>query len=78
MWKQAGRLSSIGLEMGVAVTIGILGGKYLDGRFDTKPLFFWIGLAVGFGAAVKAVYDGVRIARRSMDSDDDASTRKKV
>ncbi len=75
MWKQAGRLSAVGLEMGIAVTIGIVGGGYLDDRFGTKPVLFWVGFAVGLGAAVKAVVDAVRAARKAMDADD-ATTRK--
>jgi hypothetical protein len=77
MWRQAGRLSTIGLEMGVAVSIGVVGGGYLDGRFGTKPVLFWVGFAVGLGGAVKALVDGVRAARKTMDADD-AATPKKI
>jgi F0F1-type ATP synthase assembly protein I len=76
MWKQAGRLSAIGLEMGFAVSLGVLGGGYLDDRFGTKPLLFWIGFAVGLGAAVKAVVDGAREVRKAMEADDSASHKK--
>jgi len=61
--------------MGIAITIGILGGGYLDGRFGTAPVLFWVGFAIGLGAAVKAFYRGFKIARRIMEADD-AATRK--
>lgn len=77
MWKQAGRLSAVGLEMGIAVTLGILGGGWLDERFGTKPVLFWVGFAIGLGAAGKAVVDAVRSARKAMDADD-ASNPKEV
>ena len=31
------KLSSLGLEMGAAVVIGLLVGSWLDSRFDTNP-----------------------------------------
>ena len=77
MWKQAGRLSAIGLEMGFAVSIGVLGGGYLDDRFGTKPVLFWLGFAIGLGAAVKALVDGARAVRKTLE-EDDAATSKKV
>lgn len=46
------RYSSIGLEMGIAVAIGLFFGWWLDKRFDTSPwltiLFLLFGIAAGF------------------------------
>lgn len=47
--------ASIGIEIALAVVIGMLFGGYLDGALDIAPwgtLFF---TAAGIGAAVKAV-----------------------
>lgn len=41
--------------MGISVIIGILGGLYLDKKFDTDPLFFWLGFVLGVGAAAKTI-----------------------
>jgi len=60
MWRLAGRYSSVGLEMAIAIAIGTLGGRWLDGRFGWGPWGFWIGLSIGIGAAVRAV---LRITR---------------
>ncbi len=49
--------SGLGLEMGIAVALGIITGKYLDSRFETTPIFFWCGLGLGLGAAAKALFD---------------------
>jgi ATP synthase protein I len=70
MWKQASRLGAVGLEMGLAIAIGAFGGRYVDGYFKTEPLFFWIGLVVGSGAAVKAFLRAVREARKLMEQDE--------
>ena len=69
MWKQAGRFGAVGLEMGIAVVIGMLGGDFLDTELDTEPVFFWIGFALGLAAAAKAVVDAARQVKKSWEKD---------
>ena len=75
-WKKAGRLSAVGLEMGFAIVVGVLGGGYLDDRLGTTPVLFWIGFAVGLGAAAKALYDGMRVASKTVVPDDEETSKK--
>ena len=44
-----GSFSTIGLELGLSIALGYLGGEWLDGKFGTEPWLKWIGL--GFGLA---------------------------
>jgi ATP synthase protein I len=60
LWKGA-TASALGIEMAVAVVIGLLVGRWLDGRFDTEPLWTLVFLGVGIGAAFKGL---VRVARQ--------------
>jgi ATP synthase protein I len=69
MLKQSTRFLAVGLEMGIAMLVGVFGGEYLDDRFDTSPVFLILGFIVGFGAAGKAVIDVARYARRVMNDD---------
>jgi len=62
--------------MGFAIAIGVLGGGYLDDRLGTAPVLFWIGFVVGLGAAVKALYDGVRVASKTVVPDDEETSKK--
>jgi F0F1-type ATP synthase membrane subunit c/vacuolar-type H+-ATPase subunit K len=62
--------------MGFALLIGVLGGQYLDGKLDTTPVLFWIGFALGLGAAGKALYDGVKLASKAVNTDDENSSKK--
>ena len=55
MWRLSARYSAVGIEMAVAVAVGTLGGRWLDERLGTTPWLFWLGLASGVGAAVRAV-----------------------
>lgn len=51
--------SSIGLELGISVLIGLLCGKWLDQRFGTSPwlllLLLVLGLVAGFRNVLRAV-----------------------
>ena len=66
MWQLAGRYGAVGIEMGVAVAVGLLGGRYLDDRLHTSPWLTVLLGAAGLGAAGKAVYDVVK--KIDMDS----------
>ena len=52
--KQVGSLSTIGLELGLSVGLGYLGGEWLDGKLGTEPWLKWIGLGLGLPRAVQA------------------------
>jgi F0F1-type ATP synthase assembly protein I len=60
-WFRATDASSIGIEIAVAITIGAVGGHYLE-RYVThwSPWTSLLGIAIGLAAATKAV---VRTAR---------------
>jgi F0F1-type ATP synthase assembly protein I len=73
MLNQAGNFAAVGLEMGLAVAIGIFGGRFLDSKLDTEPVFFWIGFSIGIGAAAKAVVVAVQRARKSLGTNGSSS-----
>jgi F0F1-type ATP synthase assembly protein I len=76
MFKQGSRYLGVGLEMGIAVFVGIWGGRYLDDKFETAPFFFWFGMVVGIGAAAKAIVDAARSAQKEMMDDGSSSTKE--
>ncbi|HEU4733104.1 MAG TPA: AtpZ/AtpI family protein [Kofleriaceae bacterium] len=51
--------SSVGLELGLAVVIGVLFGMWLDGKLGTRPwlmlVFLILGLVAGFRNMLRAV-----------------------
>ncbi|HEY1456206.1 MAG TPA: AtpZ/AtpI family protein [Candidatus Dormibacteraeota bacterium] len=57
-------LAGLGMALAAAVVAPMVLGIVLDGAFHTSPLFVFVGLAVGIGAAVALVY--VRYVRRYM------------
>jgi ATP synthase protein I len=54
------KLSSLGLEMGAAVVIGLLVGLWLDNRLGTNPWLTLLFLGFGFAAAAKSVVRAIR------------------
>ena len=76
MLSQVGRFTAVGLEIGIAMAVGVIGGHYLDETFDTAPDFFWFGFIIGLGAGVKAVVDVAKAARKEMNDNESSSTKK--
>jgi len=56
LYKQLLRFSSIGLEMGFCVAIGVGIGYFLDSYFGTKPWFLLIFFFVGIAAAFRSLF----------------------
>jgi len=62
---QALSASSVGLELGISVLLGLLGGLWADGRWGTAPWLMLAGLVVGLIAGFRAVMRAVRRADRA-------------
>ena len=56
--------SSVGLEMGISVIIGLLFGRWLDGRIGTAPWMMILFLCFGFAAGIRGVMRAVNRANR--------------
>lgn len=56
------RFSTVGIEMGLSVVIGLLMGIYLDRYLKTEPWMTIIFLLFGIAAAFRVM---VRVARES-------------
>ena len=64
------KFSSLGLEMGAAVVIGLLFGIFLDRKLDTYPWLTLLFLCLGFAAAARALLRAVRAGSLDMENDD--------
>jgi len=54
------KFSTLGLEMGAAVIIGLFAGIFLDKKLGTYPWLTLLFLCFGFAAAGKALFRAVR------------------
>jgi ATP synthase protein I len=49
-------LLGIGFYVAACIILGILGGRWLDGKMNTAPLWLLVGLVLGLLAAVYGTY----------------------
>ena len=66
-WKALGNYGTLGLEIALSVTVGLLGGQWLDKKLDTGSVLTWVGLAYGLAAAGRAIYRAMRKANREAE-----------
>ncbi len=70
VFSQVSRYSTIGLELGFSVAIGVLGGYYLDRWFNTSPWLTIFLLLCGVAAGFKRVYQALKELEREQDEED--------
>jgi F0F1-type ATP synthase assembly protein I len=56
----------LGLEIGLALVLGLFLGRWLDGELGVAPWGKVFGLLIGTGAAVKSVLRVVKKVRQKM------------
>lgn len=55
-WRLALRVAGLGWYVALCITLGLLAGLWLDGRFDTTPTFFIVGTLLGVVTAFWGMY----------------------
>jgi len=58
--------SSVGLELGVAVIIALLGGMWLDSQLGTDPWLMLVGMVIGLIAGFRGVLRAVERSDRAV------------
>ncbi len=70
---QLAKLSSVGLELGIAITIGWAFGNWLDGKLGTRPylmiVFLLFGVVAGFRGVYRAAREASRPSKESKDQE---------
>ena len=56
LFRELGKYSALGLELAIAVVIGLAIGHYLDKWLGTGPWMTVIWLGIGFAAGVRSLY----------------------
>ena len=66
-WKGVGSYATVGLEFTLSVVVGLFVGRWLDGRFDTRPWLTLIGFTYGLAAGGRAIYRALKRANREAE-----------
>ena len=67
-WEEFSDVGALGIELVLAVFIMIGIGSWLDGRFETSPIFTIIGAITGMAAGMLSAYK--IIVKRNGDKSD--------
>lgn len=62
LWWKPGMviLSEVSTWIVAPIILALVGGKYLDNRYDTKPYFFFIFIGIAFLATAYGIVKAVR------------------
>ena len=66
-------MTSVGLEMGISVIIGMFFGRWLDGQAGTQPWLMILFVMFGFAAGLRGVLREVNKADRRAAASDAAA-----
>ncbi len=66
--------TSIGIELAVAVVLGLFLGMWLDKQLGTTPGMMLVWLGIGFGVGMRAVFRHVRASDRFAAESDEAES----
>ncbi len=62
--REIGPYIDLGMSMAVSMTVGVLGGLWLDKKIHTTPLFLLIGFFFGATAGFWSIYRTVYLKDR--------------
>lgn len=55
-WLEALSLTGIGFYIAGSIILGIVGGRWLDDKYNTSPLWLIVGLILGIVVAIYGTY----------------------
>ncbi|MEM9695261.1 MAG: AtpZ/AtpI family protein [Myxococcota bacterium] len=67
--REAGAMSTVGLEVVLSIMLPFLGGQWLDDKFETGPAWAIAGFVLGVLTAVRALYHAANRMRRADERD---------
>ena len=59
------KLASVGIEFSLSTLIGLLGGRWLDGKLGTQPWLMIVGLVLGVVAGFRSLLRAAGQANRA-------------
>jgi ATP synthase protein I len=62
--RGAGKYAGLGMQFAAAIIVFLLLGQWADRRLGTDPLFLYVGVFTGAGAAFYSMYRGLMADQR--------------
>ena len=64
--KAFARVGALGIELAASTVIGLLGGRWLDGKLGTEPWLSIVGLILGVVAGFRSLYQTAKSENRKL------------
>ena len=64
------RLLGLGWYVALCMILGVMGGLWLDGKLDVRPLFTLLGLALGIAVAFYGAYKLVQPLLNNLNNEE--------
>jgi F0F1-type ATP synthase assembly protein I len=72
----AARFMAVGFELAVAITVGYLGGRYLDHKFGAGQILRFTGLILGIAAGFRGLIVTAKTAQQNAERNDSTEARQ--
>ena len=75
LFRELGTYSALGLELAIAVILGLAIGHYLDKWLGTDPWMTVVWIGIGFAAGVRSLYRAVVRSGKDLENEEKAKRK---
>ncbi len=75
-WKDVGRYLDLGFRFALSITLGLLGGYWLDKKIHTLPLFLILGMFFGAFSGFLSIYHAAFPGKKKNEAVPDSKRKK--
>jgi ATP synthase protein I len=75
LFRELGKYSALGLELAIAVVLGLAIGYYLDKWLGTGPWMTVVWLGIGFAAGVRSLYRAALRSGKDLEKEEEAKRK---
>lgn len=75
LFRELGKYSALGLELAIAVVLGLAIGYYLDKWLGTGPWMTVVWIGIGFAAGVRSLYRAALRSGKDLEKEEEAKRK---
>jgi ATP synthase protein I len=75
LFRELGKYSALGLELAIAVVLGLAIGYYLDKWLGTGPWMTVVWIGIGFAAGVRSLYRAALRSGKDVKNEEEAKRK---
>ncbi|MGB3095535.1 MAG: AtpZ/AtpI family protein [Candidatus Deferrimicrobiaceae bacterium] len=75
LFRELGKYSALGLELAIAVVLGLAIGHYLDKWLGTGPWMTVVWIGIGFAAGVRSLYRAAVRSGKDLEKEEEAKRK---